>query len=414
MSKIFTPPWPAYSEEEIDAVSQVLRSGKVNYWTGQITKEFETAFASWCQTSHAIALANGTVALELCLAGLGIGAHYGGHAEDEVIVTPRSFVASASVIKNVGAKPRFVDVGADSQNIEAASIANAITNNTRAVICVHLAGWPCDMDAIRAVCEGWNIRLIEDCAQAHGALYKGRPVGGLGDAAAWSFCQDKIMTTGGEGGMVTCNDEALWKRMWSIKDHGKGYDIVHAPTGHPGFRWLHEGFGTNWRLTEMQSAIGMIQLRRMAAWSDARQRNAGILQSHLQDLADDHGSVRLPAYHYDDCNGICQAMGCRHAWYRFYLFVRQANLKGGWSRDRIVATLQEAGVPCMQGSCSEIYRERAFDGDDSRPASPLPVASQLGEDSIAFLVHPTIDDESMTEIAKATADIFSNAATAQS
>ena len=414
MTKISTPPWPDYSEEEIDAVSQVLRSGKVNYWTGQTTKEFEAAFASWCQTNHAIALANGTVALELCLAGLGIGAHYGGHADDEVIVTPRSFVASASVIKNAGAKPRFVDVGANSQNIEAASIADAITDNTRAIICVHLAGWPCDMDAIRAVCEGRDIRLIEDCAQAHGTLYKGRPVGGLGDAAAWSFCQDKIMTTGGEGGMVTCNDEALWKRMWSIKDHGKGYDIVHTPTERPGFRWLHEGFGTNWRLTEMQSAIGMIQLRRMAAWSDARQRNAGILQSHLEDLADDHGPVRLPTYRCDGCNGTCPAMGCRHAWYRFYLFVRQANLKAGWSRDRIVTTLQEAGVPCMQGSCSEIYRERAFDGDDSRPANPLPVASQLGEDSIAFLVHPTIDDATMTEIAKATAAIVSKAATAQS
>ena len=414
MTKILPPPWPDYSDEEIDAVSQVLRSGKVNYWTGQITKELESAFASWCQTSHAIAVANGTVALELCLAGLGIGAHYGGHAEDEVIVTPRSFFASASVIKNSGAKPRFVDVGANSQNIEAASIANAITDNTRAIICVHLAGWPCDMDAIRAVCEGWNIRLIEDCAQAHGALYKGRPVGGLGDVAAWSFCQDKIMTTGGEGGMVTCNDKALWKRMWSIKDHGKDYDIVHLPTKHPGFRWLHEGFGTNWRLTEMQSAIGMIQLRRMAAWSEARLRNSGILQSHLQDLAGDHGPIRLPTYHCDGCNGTCPAMGCRHAWYRFYLFVRQTNLKAGWSRDRIVATLQKAGVPCMQGSCSEIYRERAFDGDDSRPTRPLPVTSQLGEDSIAFLVHPTINDATMTEIAKATAVIVGNAATPQS
>ena len=414
MTKISTPPWPDYTDEEIDAVAAVLRSGKVNYWTGSITKEFESAFAAWCQTDHAIALANGTVALELCLAGLGIGAHYGGHADDEVIVTPRSFIASASVIVNAGASPVFVDVGADSQNVQASAIAAAVTAKTRAIICVHLAGWPCDIDAIRAVCEGQDIRLIEDCAQAHGALYKGRPVGGLGDVAAWSFCQDKIMTTGGEGGMVTCNDDSLWKRMWSLKDHGKGYDTVHSPAERPGFRWLHEGFGTNWRLTEMQSAIGLIQLGRMKEWSDARQRNAGILQSHLRELAGDSGPVHLPAYRCDGCNGTCPAMGCRHAWYRFYLFVRQANLKAGWSRDRIVATLQEAGVPCMQGSCSEIYRESAFDGHASRPAKSLTIAKQLGEASIAFLVHPTIDDATMTDIAKATAGILAKAAIAQS
>ena len=399
MKSISTPPWPDYTDEEIDAVAAVLRSGKVNYWTGQITRDFETAFASWCRTDHAIALANGTVALELCLAGLGIGAHYGGHADDEVIVTPRSFVASASVIVNAGAIPVFVDVGANSQNIEASTITEAITTKTRAVICVHLAGWPCDIDAIRAVCEGRDIRLIEDCAQAHGALYKGRPVGGLGDVAAWSFCQDKIMTTGGEGGMVTCNDEALWKRMWSIKDHGKGFDIVHSPADRPGFRWLHEGFGTNWRLTEMQSAIGLIQLGRMAEWSDARQCNAGILQSNLRDLTGDSGPLRLPVHKCEGCTGTCPPQGCRHAWYRAYLFVRPDSLKDGWSRDRIVAELQGAGVPCMQGSCSEIYRESAFDGHGSRPESPLSIAEQLGKESIAFLVHPTIDAKTMRSVA---------------
>ena len=414
MKSISTAPWPDYTEEEVDAVAAVLRSGKVNYWTGQITSEFEAAFADWCQTNHAIALANGTVALELCLAGLGIGAHYGGHADDEVIVTPRSFIASASVIVNAGAIPVFVDVGAGSQNIEASAITAAISTKTRAVICVHLAGWPCDMDAIRAACEKQDIRLIEDCAQAHGALYKGRPVGGLGDVAAWSFCQDKIMTTGGEGGMVTCNHEALWKRMWSIKDHGKDFDIVHSPADRPGFRWLHEGFGTNWRLTEMQSAIGLIQLGRMAEWSDARQRNAGILHSHLRDLAGESGPVRLPFHKCDGCTGTCPAQGCRHAWYRAYLFVRPGSLAEGWSRERLVAELQGTGVPCMQGACSEIYRESAFDSHGSRPATPLPVAKQLGEDSIAFLVHPTINDTTMTEIATATANIVSKAAIAQS
>lgn len=410
MRSISTPPWPDYTDEEIDAVAAVLRSGKVNYWTGQITRDFETAFASWCRTNHAIALANGTVALELCLAGLGVGAHYGGHADDEVIVTPRSFIASASVIVNAGASPVFVDVGADSQNIEASAIAAAITTRTRAVICVHLAGWPCDMDAIRDVCEGSDIKLIEDCAQAHGALYKGRPVGGLGDVAAWSFCQDKIMTTGGEGGMVTCNDEALWKRMWSIKDHGKGYDVVHTPTERPGFRWLHEGFGTNWRLTEMQSAIGLIQIERMTKWTALRRRNAGILEDAIVHYAHKNGPVRLPSPRCAGCDGSCSTDGCHHGWYRAYVFVRQSGLADGWSRDRILAELQELGVPCMQGSCSEIYLERAFEEDYSRPVSRLETARKLGETSIAFLIHPTIEKVTMTSIAKAVEAVFRQAA----
>lgn len=414
MKSISTAPWPDYTEEEIEAVAAVLRSGKVNYWTGSVTREFEDAFATWCRTNHAIAVANGTVALELCLAGLSIGARYAGNSTDEVIVTPRSFIASASVIANAGARPRFVDVGTDSQNIDPATVKDAICADTKAIICVHLAGWPCDMDAIRSACDGRDIKLIEDCAQAHGALYKGQPVGGLGDVAAWSFCQDKIMTTGGEGGIVTCNEETLWKRMWSIKDHGKDYDIVHAPTKHPGFRWLHEGFGTNWRLTEMQSAIGMIQLGRMEEWSDARQRNAGILHSRLRDLTGEKGPVRLPVHKCDGCTGTCPTQGCRHAWYRAYMFVRPDHLADGWSRDRLVGELQGAGVPCMEGSCSEIYRESAFDSHESRPATPLPVAKQLGEDSIAFLVHPTINGTTMTEIATATANIVSKAAIAQS
>lgn len=410
MTKISIPPWPNYSEEEIDAVSLVLRSGKVNYWTGQITKKFEAAFAEWSGTQHSIAVANGTVALDLCLAGLGIGARNGGHEGDEVIVTPRSFVASASAVVNAGATPIFVDVGINSQNIEAPSIADALTARTRAVICVHLAGWPCDMDAIKAVCEGRNIRFIEDCAQAHGALYKGRPVGGLGDAAAWSFCQDKIMTTGGEGGMVTCNDEALWKRMWSIKDHGKDYDAVHAPAERAGFRWLHRGFGTNWRLTEMQAAIGLIQLERMVDWSEARRRNAMILHSQLRHFATNNGPIRFLTHQCDGCSGTCPAQGCHHAWYRAYLFVRQTQLTEGWSRDSLVAELQNVGVPCMQGSCSEIYREGAFENHRSQPPTSLPIAKQLGEESIAFLVHPTIDEEKMTEIAKTAAGIISKAA----
>ncbi|NLC10461.1 MAG: DegT/DnrJ/EryC1/StrS aminotransferase family protein, partial [Gammaproteobacteria bacterium] len=229
-------PWPSFSEEEANAVRDVVLSNKVNYWTGQEGREFEQEFAAWSGTQHAIALMNGTVALDVALQALGVG------KGDEVIVTSRTFLASVSSIVNAGAVPVFAEVDVDSQNITAATIAAVLTPRTRAIICVHLAGWPCDMDPIMQLAEQHNLFVIEDCAQAHGATYKGKPVGSIGHVGAWSFCQDKIMTTGGEGGMVTTNDTDLWKTMWALKDHGKSWDAVYEREHAPGFRWLHESF----------------------------------------------------------------------------------------------------------------------------------------------------------------------------
>mgnify|MGYP005990349415 CR=1 FL=1 len=389
------PPWPSFTQEEADAVSNVLLSNKVNYWTGQEGRMFEEEFAAFAGTKYAIALANGTVALDLALHGLGIGSQNGGSPEDEVIVTSRSFIASVSAIVNAGARPVFADVDAQSGNISGVTVAPVITSKTRAILAVHLAGWPCDMDDLRAAIGGREIRLIEDCAQAHGALYKGKPVGGLGDVAAWSFCQDKIMTTGGEGGMVTCNDEAMWRRMWAFKDHGKSYEAVYEREHAPGFRWLHESFGTNWRITEMQSAIGRIQLRCMPEWQAARAKNAAVLTEALMPFAGEDGPVRLPELKSATCPGFKAKAGCRHAWYKYYAYVRPENLKDGWNRDRIAAEISSAGVPCMQGSCSEMYLEKAFDGSGFRPETQKPVAGLLGETSLMFLVHPTLGDEQL-------------------
>jgi len=260
-------PWPSFTQEEADAVSRVLLSNRVNYWTGRECREFEREFAEFSGADYAVAVANGTVALDLALQGLGIG-----HG-DEVIVTSRTFLASASCIVNAGAEPKFADVDRDSQNISADTVSTLITDRTRAIIAVHLAGWPCDMDALNELACRHGLSVIEDCAQAHGATYKGKPVGSLGHVAAWSFCQDKIMTTGGEGGMVTTSDRELWSRMWSFKDHGKSWDAVYEREHPPGFRWLHESIGTNWRMTEMQAVIGRIQLQRMHHWSHARKAN---------------------------------------------------------------------------------------------------------------------------------------------
>ena len=382
--------WPVFGEDERCAVDRVLRSGKVNYWTGGETRAFEREFAEACGCRYGVALANGTVALELALNVLGIG------AGAEVVVTPRTFIASASAIVLSGARPVFADVDPDSQNITAASIEAVLSPRTRAIIAVHLAGWPCEMGPILELARVRGLKVIEDCAQAHGATYEGRPVGSFGDVAAFSFCQDKIMTTGGEGGMLVTNDESLWKRAWGYKDHGKSYDAVFNREHPPGFRWLHESFGTNWRMTEMQAVLGRIQLGRLEDWVERRRRNAAILTERLRPIP----AVRVTA----------PPAEIGHAFYRYYAFVRPERLAEGWSRDRIMAEITRRGVPCFSGSCSEIYLEQAFEARGLRPAARLPTARLLGETSLAFLVHPTLGEGDLARAADIVGSVLEAAA----
>lgn len=385
----FTP-WPLFTEEEADAVTSVLLSNKVNYWTGQECRKFEKEFAAWAGSEYAIALMNGTVALDVAFKALGVG------SGDEVIVTSRTFLASASSIVTAGAVPVFADVDADSQNITAESIRAVLSPRTRAIVCVHLAGWPCDMDGIMALADEHALFVIEDCAQAHGALYKGKPVGSIGHVGVWSFCQDKIMTTGGEGGMVTTNDRELWSRMWSYKDHGKSWEAVYEREHPPGFRWLHESFGTNWRMTEMQGAIGRIQLERMPEWHERRKANAAAI---LDVCGQFPAALRVPAVPDD----------IEHAWYKCYVFVRPDGLNEGWSRDRIMDESNALGVPCYSGSCSEVYLEKAFDGTDYRPRERLPVAKELGETSLMFLVHPTLTESEINKTGEVISQVLQQA-----
>ena len=382
-------PWPSFTQQEADAVSRVLLSNKVNYWTGQECRQFEQEFAAWTGTAHAIALANGTVALDLALQALGIG------AGDDVIVTSRTFLASVSSIVNAGARPIFADIELDSQNISAATIAAVLTPQTKAIICVHLAGWMCDMDPIMQLASEQGLFVIEDCAQALGAQYKGRAAGSIGHIGAWSFCQDKIMTTGGEGGMVTTNDPVLWNKMWSFKDHGKNYDTVYNKQHPAGFRWLHESFGTNWRMIEMQGVIGRIQLTRMADWQQQRTDNA----TKIMDACAAFACLSVPRPATDQL----------HAYYRAYVFVRPDQLAQGWSRDRIMHEINTLGVPCYSGSCSEVYLEKAFDNTGWRPAQSLPNAKQLGETSLMFLVHPTLQADEITKTIAAIEQVMTQA-----
>ena len=361
--------WPVHAEDEIAAVTAVLRSGRVNaLHHGDEVRAFEAAFAALCDQPHAIAMANGTVTLEVALRALGIG------PGDEVVVTPRSFVASASAVVAVGGVPVFADVDPVSQGITAAGIAAVLTARTRAILPVHLNGWPCDMPAIMALANERGLLVIEDCAQAHGARIAGRPVGSFGDAASFSFCTDKIISTGGEGGMLVLRDADVHARAWSLKDHGKTLAAPQPPG--PAFRWLHADFGSNHRMTEMQAAIGRRQLGRLPQMLATRRANAAGLDTALGNLP----ALRLTVPDPD----------VEHARYKYYAFVRPARLRGGWDRDRIVATAMAEGVPCQSGVCPEIYRERAFVEAGLVPMRRLPVARKLGETSIMLPIDPTL------------------------
>ena len=382
-------PWPCFTEEEANAVHDVLLSNKVNYWTGQECREFEKEFAVFADAKYAVALANGTLALDVALKVLNVG------VGDEVIVTSRTFIASVSSIVNTGAVPVFADISRASQNITPESVRAVITPKTKAIICVHLAGWPCEMDGMMALADEFGLFVIEDCAQAHGAKYKGRSVGSIGHIGTWSFCQDKIMTTGGEGGMVTTNDPELWQSMWAYKDHGKSWDAIYKKKHPPGFRWLHESFGTNWRMMEIQSAVGLKQLAKMPNWTEKRSKYS----QQILATARHFSALRVPEIpdHIE------------HAFYKCYVFVEPNKLNAGWNRDRIIAELVKLEVPCFSGSCSEVYKEKAFENTDYRPKKPLINAIELGATSLMFLVHPTLKQDEIDKCCIALSHVMNSA-----
>jgi dTDP-4-amino-4,6-dideoxygalactose transaminase len=380
--------WPICGEDEREAADRVLRSGKLNYWTGEEGRRFEREFADVVQCNYAVAVANGTVALELALWSLGIGP---GH---EVVVPSRTFIATASSVVRCGAVPVFADVDRQSQNITADSIRECLSARTKAIIVVHLAGWPCEMDAIVDLARKHGLTVVEDCAQATGARYKGRPVGSIGDVGAFSFCQDKIMTTAGEGGMLVTNRRDVWQNAWSLKDHGKNYESASAHHAGGGFRWLHDRIGTNWRLTEVQSAIGRVALGKLDGWVATRRRNAAILNEAFADCA-----VLRTA---------CPPPHLTHAYYKYYAFVRPEQIAPDWNRDRLLGEIRSAGVTCYAGTCSEVYLEEALDLK-LRPRERHPVARELGETSLMLLVDPTLSESSMREAAATVSTIVPRA-----
>jgi dTDP-4-amino-4,6-dideoxygalactose transaminase len=377
--------WPFYEDDEVEAVTAVLRSGRVNQWTGADVFAFELACAERFGGGHAIALTNGSVALDLALRAFRIG------PGDEVIVSPRSFVASAACVRLAGATPVFADIDANSGNIAVPSIAQALSSRTRAIIPVHLAGWPADMPAIMELVRGRDIKVIEDCAQAHGAEIAGESVGSFGDAAAWSFCQDKIISTAGEGGLVSFKDQAAWRWARSFKDHGKDFARASATGGDPGsFRWLHDIVGTNWRLSGPQAAIGLVQLRKLDEWRAVRARNAEIWISALKRVR----GLRAP---------LPDGNSARHAFYKLYFYIDDySDQEAAELRSMILRRAAAAGLRVFSGSCPEIYRERAF---MDLPQPDCPAARTLGARSLMVEVHPTLSPDLLQMRAAALAEI---------
>lgn len=381
-------PWPYFEDDEIQAAINVLKSGKINQWTGNEVISFEKEFAKYIGSKYSVALANGSLALDLALMAFNI------EKGDEVIVTPRSFMASVSCVALRGAVPVFVDVDPVSQNITMETISRAVTPKTKAVIAVHISGWACEIDRIKSFCAKKNIALIEDCAQAHGAAYTGKKLGSFGDCAIFSFCQDKIMTTGGEGGMLVTDNKDIWEKVWSHKDHGKDYTKAFSNDHAPGFRWLVNSFGTNCRMTEMQAAMGRVILKKLDKWVDQRRQFADLFNQAFMNSPGLRTTIPDKAVY--------------HSYYKYYVFINPEKLKKGWDRDTVLEALNNKGIPCNVGICPEIYREAAFENcahkihgsKNDKTTTYLPVAKQLGDTSMTFMVHPNMDIESIHYIIK--------------
>ncbi len=366
--------WPKFSLQESNAVKNVILSGKVNYFTGNECKKFEKEFAEWSKTKHAIALSNGTVALELALRAINI------NSGDQVIVTPRSFIASVSCVITLGATPIFADIDENSGNITSETIEKVITKKTKAIICVHLGGHPCEMEEIIKLKKKKKVYLIEDCSQAHGAKYKNKMIGSFGDIATWSFCQDKIISTGGEGGMVTTNNTKFYEKMWSYKDHGKSRRKLLNQKVVNDYVWLHDSFGSNFRMTEMQAVLGRLQLKNITKTNTLRNRNANYLKKIFLKYKDFFYVPIVDSY-------MC------HAYYKFYVYINIKNFKRFSTRKNLISKLNKMGVDCFSGSCSEIYKEEAFKNSKFKPNKSLPNAKKIGETSLMFLVHQTITEK---------------------
>jgi len=349
--------WPNFSEEAIQSVVETLRSGKVNYWTGRKGMEFEKRFAAWQGSKYAISVATGTAALHVALTALGIG------PGDEVIVPSYTFIATSFSVVQAGAIPRFADVNLEDHCISVESAERLVTERTRAIMPVHLYGNVCDMDKIQAFAKKYNLFVIEDNAEAYGGAYKGKKTGTLGDIAGCSFCQNKTFTTGGEGGMVTTDNEELAWKARSFRDHG--YDVKERLSLlelEQKLPYIHNMVGWNYRMTEMQSAIGLAELDRIDTWNmPARRRNAKILIDALR---------QRPEVKYFPIDTPERQNG----WYVLAFSLDIENMK--CDIQQFVKAAAAEGAPCWKVFWPQCHTERAFREYNSFGCSGFPFRSK--------------------------------------
>ena len=370
--------YPKFNKNSIKKVQAVLKSGKVNYWTGNECKQFEKEFSTYIGNKYSVAVSNGSVALEIVLRALNL------KKGDRVIVTPRSFIISASCVLNVGLIPIFADVD-NNGNLSIEGIKKKYNNSVKAIIVVHLNGLSCDLDPILNFTRKKNIYLIEDCSQAHGAMYKGKKVGSYGDISTWSFCQDKIISTGGEGGMISTNNKKLWLNCWSLKDHGKNHHSCFIKKHKTGFRWLQDYKGSNYRMTEIQAALGREQLKTLDKQIYKRNIIVNLYLRGLKEYYQKFDILDKPDFKNKSCclkNKSCTK--CGHAYYRLNLFINVKKI----NQIELLEKLNNKKINCGIGACPEIYREKIFKKLKLCPKKRLVKAKILGETSIVFPINP--------------------------
>lgn len=377
---MFKKKYPYYPPTLISKVSQTLNSGKINYWTGNEGIIFEKEFSNYVNNKYSIAVSNGSVALEIALKALNL------KKNDKIIVTPRSFIISASCVHNLNLKPVFADVDING-NLSIEGIKKSYTKSIKAIILVHLNGLPCDLDPIIKFAKKFKIKIVEDCSQAHGAIYKRKPIGSFGDVATWSFCQDKIISTGGEGGMISTNNKKIWKKCWSLKDHGKNYYSVFYKKHKLGFKWLHDNFGSNYRMTEVQAVIGRYQLKYLNSQIKIRNIIATKIIEALKIFWKKYNLIQEINFKCSGCklkNLKKKCNDCRHSFYRLNFFVNINRREKLYLLNR----LQNRNVNCNEGPCPEIYKEKIFKKLKFFSKKRLINTKHLGRKSIAYHINP--------------------------
>ncbi len=364
--------WPKYSKKEVNKVKKIIETGKVNYWTGNYCTLFEKKFKLKFNLNYAISVANGSVALDAAVNVLKLS------KRDEVLVTSRSYVSTASCLQNTPARIRFIDIDLDTQNIDIECIKKNINSKTKLIICTHLAGWPCDVDKIKKIIGKRKIYIIEDCSQAHGAMIKNKFVGSMGDISVWSFCNDKIMSTLGEGGMISCKSSFLYKKLWAYKDCGKNIDKIKKKSKNRLFKWLHDFDGTNLRMTEIQAAVGIEQLKNLNLMVKKRFGNLKTLRKKIN-----NPKIFIPEY----------PINIIHSGYRFYLY-----LKNPASRNKFIKYLNANSIDANQGSCPEIYKEKRFSVKNNFKI--LKNANKLGKICVSLPSHHLMSYKDLVYVAK--------------